>query len=89
MHGFAALDFRPRQRYTADKAASDKTAAAFDNIFLYFTPVQTLHKIWDRPAGSTEGRLDLQKFVSAYEASQLLAIGLWLLRLPDSLSIEK
>ena len=49
MHGLAALDFRPRQRYTADKAASDKAAAAFDNIFLYFTPVQTLHKIWDRP----------------------------------------
>ena len=49
MHGFAALDFRPRQRYTADKAASDKAAAAFDNILLYFTPVQSLHKIWDRP----------------------------------------
>ena len=49
MYGFAALDFRPRQRYTADKAASDKAAAAFDNILLYFTPVQTLHKIWDRP----------------------------------------
>ena len=49
MHGFAALDIRPRQRYTADKAASDKAAAAFDNILLYFTPVQSLHKIWDRP----------------------------------------
>lgn len=44
MHGFAALDFRPRQRYTADKAASDKAAAAFDNILLYFTPVQSYTK---------------------------------------------
>ena len=44
MHGFAALDFRPRQRYTADKAASDKAAAAF----IIFCSISHLYRLYKK-----------------------------------------
>ena len=78
MHGFAALDFRPRQRYTADKAASDKAAAAFDNILLYFTPVQSYTKFGIDPERQHRFGLPVHKWSARSVCAESGQITAWL-----------